>query len=95
MLETIEALGCLRSTGMSLADMRVYLRHLDGGDPAEQRDLFARNVERLDAEIARLRVRRDYLRRLKAGLWDARDRGDAAAEERAVDEIRGLLPRLK
>ncbi|GAA3844658.1 MerR family transcriptional regulator [Amycolatopsis tucumanensis] len=94
LVETIEALGCLRSTGMSLADMRVYLRHLDGGDPAEQRDLFARNVERLDAEIERLRVRRDYLR-LKAELWDARDRRDAAAEERAVDEIRGLLPRLK
>ncbi|RKN03828.1 MerR family transcriptional regulator [Streptomyces radicis] len=87
-VETIEALACLRATGMSVRDMRAYLRHLGGGPgaAAELHDLFRRNVERVDEEIRRLRARQRYLR-LKADLWAARRRSDAEAERRATDEL--------
>jgi DNA-binding transcriptional MerR regulator len=89
----IEALACLRATGMSVRDMRDYLRHLDeaarGRDTAaaaEMSALFERNVERIDAEIERLLVRRNYLR-LKADIWAARRDGDQDAERRALGAV--------
>lgn len=86
----LEVLACLRSAGMSVGDIRHYLSLVGRGDEAsaQQRDLFARYAGRLAAEIGRLRARRRYLQ-LKSDMWDARDRGDAAAEERA---IAGLVP---
>ena len=84
----LEALACLRSAGMSVGDMRHYLSLLGRGDEAsaQQRDLFARHAGQLAAEIGRLRVRLRYLQ-LKSGMWDARNRGDAAAEEQAIAGI--------
>jgi DNA-binding transcriptional MerR regulator len=89
----IEALACLRATGMSVRDMRDYLRHLDeaarGRDTAaaaEMSALFERNVERIDAEIERLLVRRNSLR-LKADIWAARRDGDQDAERRALGAV--------
>ncbi|SED50617.1 MerR family transcriptional regulator [Streptomyces melanosporofaciens] len=94
-VETIKALGCLRSTGMSVQDMRAYLRHLDEGaqGAAPLRDLFRRNAERLEREMALMAVRLRYLR-LKAEMWDARERADADAERRAIDEITGVIDAL-
>lgn len=97
----IEALACLRVTGMSVQDMRSYLAHLDevaGGQntssaAAEMSALFERNVERLDDEIQRLLVRRNYLR-MKAEMWAARRDGDAEAEKRAVGAVVEALDRL-
>jgi DNA-binding transcriptional MerR regulator len=98
----IEALSCLRATGMSVQDMRHYLRHLNeashGRDPSsaatEMSALFERNVERLDAEIERLLVRRDYLR-LKADIWAARRDGDQDAEHRALDAVIPVMDVLR
>ena len=61
-VETIKALGCLRSTGMSVQDMRAYLRHLDEGaqGAAPLRDLFRRNAERLSLESSLQRVLETY-----------------------------------
>ncbi|MFC8843775.1 MerR family transcriptional regulator [Streptomyces griseoincarnatus] len=84
----IEALGCLRATGMSVQDMRDYLRFLDGREDNAtlMRELFERNVSRIQEEIERMHVRRRYLA-LKAELWAARERGDADGENRIVPEI--------
>jgi DNA-binding transcriptional MerR regulator len=97
----IEALACLRATGMSVQDMRDYLRHLDeaagGRDSsaaAEMSALFERNVERIDAEIERLLVRRNYLR-LKADIWAARRDGDQDAERRAVNAVIEVMDVLR
>jgi DNA-binding transcriptional MerR regulator len=98
----IEALACLRATGMSVQDMRDYLRQLDeasrGSDPSsaatEMGALFERNVERLDAEIERLLVRRNYLR-LKADIWAARRDGDQDAEHRALDAVIAVMDVLR
>lgn len=87
-LETLEALSCLRAAGMSVEDMREYLRLMEIGDAAaaRQRELFARQADRLSADIDQLRVRLTYLQR-KADMWDARDRGDGEAERQAVEDI--------
>ncbi len=84
----IEALGCLRATGMSVQDMRDYLRFLDGREDNAtlMRELFERNVSRIQEEIERMHVRGRYLA-LKAELWAARERGDADGENRIVPEI--------
>ncbi|MFF5214764.1 MerR family transcriptional regulator [Micromonospora sp. NPDC000442] len=97
-VDRIEALACLRSSGMTVTDMRRYLELLDLDDDQgaqRQRELFAQHAERLDAEMARLRTRREYIR-AKADMWDARARRDADAEfhaVRRVERARGeLLP---
>ena len=113
LVNRIEALACLRATGMSVHDMRLYLKHLDeaanGQNPDDARDavagraasaaaemaaLFERNVERLDAEVERLLVRRDYLR-LKSEIWAARRDGDEAAERRAVEAVVEVMDVLR
>lgn len=94
-LETIGALACLRAVGVGIEDMRTYLANRARGRAAaaEQRDLLLRHAERVEEEIAAQRARLGYLRE-KAALWDARDRGDTAAEaaawQRVEAAVRGL-----
>lgn len=94
-VERIDALACLRSSGLGVEEMRRYLRLLDEGDraAAEQRDLFAEHAERLSAEIERLRVRQQYMR-AKAQMWDARVRQDSVAESRATQEVRDTIEKF-
>jgi len=76
--------------------MRTYQNNRARGHAAadEQRDLLLRHAARVETEIATLRVHLDYLRS-KAALWDARDRGDAAAEAQASRRVQDMGPRLK
>ena len=92
----IEALACLRATGMSVQDMRLYLDNLRDGREAAQElhALFARNVTRIDVEIERLYVRRNYLR-LKADMWAARRDGDKEAENRALGAVVEVMDVLR
>ncbi|MFG2322166.1 MerR family transcriptional regulator [Streptomyces sp. NPDC048568] len=87
-VERIEALSCLRSSGMAVSGMRRYLELLAQGDAAavEQRELFASQAQKLAADIEQLQLRLAYLRR-KADLWDARVRGDLVAEQEAVEDV--------
>lgn len=92
----IEALACLRATGMSVQDMRAYLDNFRDGPGAagQMHELFARNVARIDAEIERMYVRRDYLR-LKADMWAARRDGDPEAEKRALEAVVEVMDVLR
>jgi MerR family transcriptional regulator, copper efflux regulator len=88
-LDVLQALACLRALGMGIEDMRVYQanRSRKGRTvAAEQRDLLGRHAGRMQAEIAALHSRLDYLRE-KASLWDARARGDSAAEAAAQQRV--------
>jgi MerR family copper efflux transcriptional regulator len=80
-LDVLQALACMRALGVGIEDMRVYQTNRSRGHEAatEQRDLLLRHAQRIEAEIAAQYTRLDYLR-AKAALWDARARGDAAAE---------------
>lgn len=87
----IESLSCLRSTGMSVHDMRSYVHNIrrgknDSAAAADQRRLFAEHAQRLDDDIARLQLRQRYVA-VKAQLWAARERGDAAAEQAMIPDI--------
>jgi MerR family copper efflux transcriptional regulator len=89
-LDVLEALACLRAVGMGIEDMRTYQANRGRGRAAaaEQRDLLLRHAERIEAEIAAQHARLGYLRS-KAAVWDARDRGDAAAETEAWQRVMG------
>ena len=95
-LDTLQALACLRAMGVGIEDMRTYQANRVRGQEAagEQRDLLLRHAERIEAEIETLRTHLDYLR-AKGALWDARDRGDAAAETEANLRLQDMIPRLE
>ncbi|WP_326949211.1 MerR family transcriptional regulator [Amycolatopsis sp. NBC_01307] len=94
-MDVLDSLGCLRSAGLRVEDLRRYLDLLARGDAAaaEQRELFDHHAGRLEAEIERLTLRLEYLR-LKARLWDARDRGDTAAAQGLIPRLVGLIERF-
>jgi MerR family copper efflux transcriptional regulator len=95
-LDAAQALACLRALGMGIEDMRTYQANRSRGGravAAGQRDLLRRHAERIEAEIAALRTRLDYLRE-KSSLWDARAQGDAAAESAAQQRVHAALGRL-
>ena len=94
-LDQVQALACLRAMGVGIEDMRTYQANRALGHEAagEQRDLLLRHAGRIEAEIATLGVHLEYLRK-KAGLWDARARGDVAAEAEAFQRVADMSPRL-
>ena len=95
-VDTLQVLACLRAMGMGIEDMRTYQENRARGRvaAAEQRALLLRHAERVKAEIAKLHTHLDYLRE-KAAVWDARDRGDAAAEAQAWQRVRGAVERME
>jgi DNA-binding transcriptional MerR regulator len=100
-LDVLQALACLRALGMGIEDMRTYQANRGRANrsqqgravAAEQRDLLLRHAERIEAEIAALHTRLDYLRE-KSALWDARAQGDAAAEAAAQQRVHAALSRM-
>ncbi|AQT80516.1 MerR family transcriptional regulator [Mycolicibacterium litorale] len=91
LVAAVESLSCLRSTGMSVHDMRSYVANLRRGNDdqdaaADQRRLFAAHAQRLGEDIERLRLRQRYVA-AKAQMWAARERGDAAAEQAVIPHI--------
>src|SRR5215475_9114091 len=95
-LDTLQALACLRAMGVGIEDMRTYQANRRRGHAAAaaQRDLLLRHAKRIEDEIATLHIHLEYLRE-KAALWDARERGDAAAEAEAGRRVQRVAPRLK
>ena len=95
-VDTLEALACLRSTGMSIGDMRAYLNGVAEGLTAAPRmvALFAAHALRLERELAALRVRQGYAA-AKVALWQARVEGDQAAEQEAAAEVQRIMGRLR
>lgn len=95
-LDTLQMLACLRAMGVGIEDMRVYQanRALGAAAAGEQRDLLTRHAQRVETEIRTLGVHLDYLR-VKAQLWDARDRGNSADEAKARRQIDNMVPDLQ
>jgi MerR family transcriptional regulator, copper efflux regulator len=95
-LHALEALACLRSVGVGIQDMRTYQANLARRHEtaAEQRDLLLRHAARIENEIVAQQARLEYLRS-KAALWDARDRGDTAAEAEAMQPFLDAAGRLR
>lgn len=94
-LTLIEALACLRTTRVSIEDMRTYQANLAHREEtaADQRDLLLRHAGRIEADIAAQRIRLMYLRE-KAAMWDARDRSDTSAEAVTIERLFAATERL-
>lgn len=94
-VDRIEALACLRSSGMTVDGLRRYLDLLAQGDSAaaEQLDLFTNQADKLAADIEQLQLRLTYLRR-KADMWDARVRHDADAEAQAINDVTHVMDQI-
>ena len=95
-VEVLQALACMRALGVGIEEMRIYQANRRRGNEAagEQRDLLMRHAARIEAEIAAQHTRLDYLRE-KAALWDARARGDQAAEAKAQRRVIDAYNRLE
>jgi MerR family copper efflux transcriptional regulator len=94
-LDILQALACMRGLGVGIQDMRTYQANRRRGHEAaaEQRDLLLRHAERIEAEIAAQYTRLEYLHG-KAALWDARARGDAAAEAQAQQLVKNAYEQM-
>ncbi|MEU6340904.1 MerR family transcriptional regulator [Streptomyces sp. NPDC046977] len=94
-LDVLEALACLRAVGVGIEDMRAYQANRARGraGAGDQRDLLLRHAERIEAEIAAQHARLGYVRE-KAALWEARERGDSAAEAEATRRVVDAAGRL-
>lgn len=95
-LDDLQVLACLRAMGVGIEDMRTYQANRAKGREAagEQRDILNRHARRIEQEIETLGVHLRYLE-AKAGLWDARDRGDTSEEAVTADRVNALLGELE
>ncbi len=86
-VEKIEMLACLRTTGMSIEDMRTYVALLKDGKAAadQQLALFEAQKKALEQELVRKQEHLRYLEH-KVAFWKAVQSGDDA-KVREISEI--------
>ena len=95
-LELLTWVSCLSASGMSIADMREYVRSGLGGerDISEFITLLEQQDERLREEAQILELRREFLW-TKVSYWRAVKSGDVQEAERLDAVARALAGRLK
>ena len=95
-LELLTWVACLSASGMSIADMREYVRSGLGAerDVAEFISLLEQQDARLQEEAQIIEVRREFLR-TKIEYWRAMKSGDVSEAERLDMRARELAERLK
>ena len=95
-LELLTWVACLSASGMSIADMREYVRSGLGAerDVAEFISLLEQQDARLQEEAQIIELRREFLR-TKIEYWRAMKCGDASEAERLDMRARELAERLK
>ena len=95
-LELLTWVSCLSASGMSIADMREYVRSGLGGerDISEFITLLEQQDERLREEAQILELRREFLR-TKVSYWRAVKSDDVQEAERLDAAARALAGRLK
>ncbi len=83
----IEALACLRTTGMSIDDMRKFLTLIEDGEAVadQQLALFEMHRQNLEQEIAQKQKHLRYLEQ-KVAFWKAIQNGDEP-KAREIGEI--------
>ena len=90
-VQKIETLACLRTTGMSIEDMRMYFALLKDGLAAadQQLALFEAQKEALEQELAQKQEHLYYLE-LKVAFWKAIQHGDEAQAREIAEITTGL-----
>ena len=92
----VERLSCLRASGFSLDEMRLYLQQRKRGDAAaaEQKALFLAHAEAVAEEIRKLHIRQRYLSG-KVAYWDAHLGGDLERAAQIAEENQEIAKELK
>ena len=95
-LELLTWVSCLSASGMSIADMREYVRSGLGveRDISEFITVLEQQDERLGEEARILELRREFLR-MKISYWRAVKGEDVQEAERLDAVARALAERLK
>lgn len=90
------AVACLHATGMSIDDMRAYLKHRGTPEqsPHEQMELLVRQQQRLEEEARNLHLRQRYLD-VKIAYWQAAAAGDTAQAEALSARARAMGNELR
>ncbi|GLV53358.1 hypothetical protein KDH_02130 [Dictyobacter sp. S3.2.2.5] len=94
-VQKIETLACLRTTGMSIEDMRMYFALLKEGKAAadQQLELFEGQRKALEQELARKREHLRYLEH-KVAFWKAVQSGDDAKAREIGEITSGLIRQI-
>lgn len=94
--QTVEALACLRASGLSLDEMRLYLQLRKRGDAAaaEQKALFLAHAQKVEEELCQLKIRQQYLSN-KVAYWDARLNGNTELARQIAAQNHELAKELK
>ncbi len=94
-LWNIEALACLRTTGMSIEDMRKYFALLKDGKAAadQQLALFEGQRKALEQELAQKQRHLRYLEQ-KVAFWKAVQSGDDAKVKEISEITAGLAKQI-
>ena len=94
-VNVVNALACLRASGLSIEDMRTYLHLLEKGTQGapQQKELFLTHAKALERQIKRLHIRKQYLEG-KVAYWDALERGDTEAAQRITEENHRIAAQL-
>ncbi|GHO77946.1 MerR family transcriptional regulator [Ktedonobacter sp. SOSP1-85] len=95
-VQVVETLACLRASGLSLDDMRRYLRLREYGREAaaEQKALFQTHAEKVAEEIRQLEIRQRFLDG-KVAYWDAQMKGDTELSAQIAARNREIAKELK
>ena len=90
------AIACLNATGMSIEDMRTYLknRSLGAQTANEQVELLETQQQRLAEEAHNLELRRRYVA-IKIAYWQAVASGDTQQIEATREQTYALAQELK
>ena len=94
-VQNIETLACLRTTGMSIDDMRTYFALLKDGKAAadQQLALFTTQKQALEQELAQKQEHLRYLEQ-KVAFWQAVQSGDDAKAREIGEITTGLAKQL-
>jgi Predicted transcriptional regulators len=94
-VQNIEALACLRTTGMSIDDMRKYFTLLKDGRAAadQQLALFEGQKKALEQELAQKQEHLRYLEQ-KVAFWKAVQSGDDAQVREIAEITSGLAKQI-
>jgi DNA-binding transcriptional MerR regulator len=95
-INLVVGIACLNATGMSIGDMRVYLKNRNHGRQGanEQIALLEAQEKRLAEEARNLKLRRRYVA-IKVAYWRAIASGDAKEAEAMGKSARQLAKELK
>jgi DNA-binding transcriptional MerR regulator len=94
-VQNIETLACLRTTGMSMDDMRTSFALLKDGKAAanQQLALFESQKKAMEQELAQKHEHLRYLEQ-KVAFWKAVQRGDDAKAREIGEITAGLAKQL-